>query len=199
MLGFPISFGVRDHLQVFPKGSILTRDVSTAITSLHERAEMQNIEDKWFKKKASCSNSSTTSASSNSLTLSLDSFWGLFIVSGVASSLALLIFAAMFFHEHRHTLTSFDPAETSFWSRIRVVLRLYDQKEPNNGTRLQDSVHGIIGAVEPSSNTNEHSPPRPSSINNIESHIVIEALGTPPADTELCDLNRSQWSSNPRD
>lgn len=174
---------------IFRKGSSLTRDVSTAITRLHEGAEMQKIEDKWFKKKASCSNPSTTTTSSNSLTLSLDSFWGLFIVAGVASSVALLISAAMFFHEHRHILTSFDP-ETSFWCRIRVVLRLYDQRDPNwddyNGTRLQDSVHGKIGAVEPSPNTDDvHSPPRPSST---ESHIVIEELGT-PADTELCDLN----------
>lgn len=162
---------------------------------------MQKIEDKWFKKKATCSNPSTTSASSNSLTLSLDSFWGLFIVAGVASSLALLIFAAMFFHEHRHTLTSFDPAETSFWSRIRVVLRLYDQREPNwddyNGTPLQNSVHAIIGAVEPSPNTNDvHFPPRPSST---ESHIAIEELGTPPADTELCDLNLNGQATRPRD
>ncbi|XP_062023198.1 glutamate receptor 2.8-like isoform X2 [Rosa rugosa] len=173
---------------VFQKGSILTRDVSRAITSVHEGTEMEKIENKWFKNKATCSDSSTTS-SSNSLTLSLDSFRGLFIVAGVASSLALLICAAMFFHEHRRTLRSFDP-EASFWSRIRVLLRLYDQRDPNwdtyNGRQLQGSVHGIIGADEPSPSTN--SPPRPSSTDT-ESHIVIEELGTPPADTELGDLN----------
>ncbi|XP_050363248.1 glutamate receptor 2.8-like isoform X2 [Argentina anserina] len=148
---------------VFQKGSILTRDVSMAITSFHEGAEMEKIDQKWFKNKKTCSDSSTTS-SSNDLTLSLDNFRGLFIVAGVASSLALLICAAIFFHEHRHTFRSFDPG-TSLWSRIRVILRLYDQKDPKwdtyNGRQQQCSVHGIIGGIEGSPSTN--SPPMPSS------------------------------------
>ncbi|KAL6216779.1 hypothetical protein ACLB2K_009998 [Fragaria x ananassa] len=157
----------------FQKGSILTRDVSTAITSVHEGSLMKKIEDKWFiKDQATCSDSSTTS-SSNSLTLSLASFRGLFIVAGVVSSLALLVCAGMFFHEHNHTLRSIDP-ETSFWSRIRIVMRLYDQRDPNwdtyNGRQQQSSVHGVIGAIEASPNINS---PRPSSVNNIEHEIEL--------------------------
>nr|XP_004292790.2 PREDICTED: glutamate receptor 2.8-like [Fragaria vesca subsp. vesca] len=158
---------------VFQKGSILTRDVSTAITSLHEGTEMKKIEDKWFKNKATCSDSGTT-ASSNSLTLSLDNFRGLFIVAGVVSSLSLVICAAMFFHEHRHTLRSIEP-EISIWSRIHSVMSLYDQRDPNwdtyNGRQQQPSVHGVIGAVEASPNT--ISPPRPSSANDIEHEIEL--------------------------
>ncbi|XP_050363245.1 glutamate receptor 2.8-like [Argentina anserina] len=171
---------------VFHKGSLLARDVSRAITSVHEGADMKNIEDKWFKKEASCSSRSTT-GSTRSLTLSLYSFWGLFLIAGVASSLALLIFAAVFLYEHRHTLTSFDP-ETSFWRRICILFSIYDRRDitPYTRRQLQDSVHGKSDAVESLSNAN--SSPRPSSEDNSESHIVIQELGT-PSDTDQLDLN----------
>ncbi|PRQ27948.1 putative ionotropic glutamate receptor, metazoa [Rosa chinensis] len=93
-----------------------------------EGVDMRHVDNKWFRKKASCSNPHTA-GSSNSVTLGLDSFWGLFLIAGVASLLALLIFAAMFLDEHRYTLRCIDP-EISFWRRICVILRVYDQKRP---------------------------------------------------------------------
>nr|XP_011458900.1 PREDICTED: glutamate receptor 2.7-like isoform X2 [Fragaria vesca subsp. vesca] len=151
----------------FQKGSLLTRYISDAI----EITDMTKIEKKWFDR-AGCSNSNSGDPSNN-LTPTVDSFWGLFIIAGVVSSLALLIFAAMFFYDHRHTLLNLDP-KTTYWGRIRVMLRIYDQRDPTSYTYnmrgLQDPVH-CLSADESLPKT---TPPRPSSANHIESHIVVE-------------------------
>ncbi|PPD87174.1 hypothetical protein GOBAR_DD15879 [Gossypium barbadense] len=78
---------------VFPKGSPLVADVSRAILNVTQGDEMQKIHNKWFNN-ATCPDFDPT-VSSNSL--GLESFWGLFLIAGVASISALIIFAAMFF------------------------------------------------------------------------------------------------------
>lgn len=177
-------FSPLGYLQLFQKGSLLTRDVSTAITKVHEGDQMKAIEEKWFKKKASCSSNPNTVGSSD--TLSLDSFWGLFIIAGVSSSLAVFIFVAMFLYENSQTLTRLD-SEASFWTRIREILRVYDQKDRTyhtyNNSKLQDSVCGIA-AVESSPNTS--CPPRSSSSSSdcSEPHIVNQELVGIPNSTE---------------
>ncbi|KAL6179310.1 hypothetical protein ACLB2K_050826 [Fragaria x ananassa] len=162
-------------MQVFQKGSLLTRDFSRTITLLQEGDDTRHIDNKWFSKKASCSNPHNA-GSSNSVTLSRDSFWGLFLIAGFASSLALLIFAAMFLYEHRYTWICHDPG-ISFSRIVRVILRAYDQKDTSSkickGSRLQeqDSVQSIS-----------------CDSNDIESQVVLEELGTPSTDTEHGDL-----------
>ncbi|CAN6690607.1 unnamed protein product [Malus baccata var. baccata] len=144
----------------FQKGSFLTQDFSTAIAKVHEGEKMKAIEDKWFKKNESCSNSDTVQSSN---TLSLDSFRGLFVVAGVASSLAILIFTAMFLYEHSHILTRAD-TEASFWTRIHEILRVYYGKDLTSDiskkSALQDSDHGIAAAE---SSPSSSCPPRSSS------------------------------------
>ncbi|XP_062021430.1 glutamate receptor 2.9-like, partial [Rosa rugosa] len=163
----------------FQKGSLLTRYVSREI----EGTDLTKIEEKWLVKTTSCSDSNAGDSSNNTLTV--DSFWGLFIIAGVASSLALLIFAAMFFYEHRHTLLNLDP-ETTFWGRIRAILRIYDQRDPTSHTYnrrgLQDPVHGL-SAVESLPDTNSSA--RASSAHRIDSHIDLEQH----VRTEHADLN----------
>ncbi|KAH0976320.1 hypothetical protein GBA52_026039 [Prunus armeniaca] len=176
---------------VFQKGALLTREVSRAITLVREGDVMRHIEDKWFNKNASCSaNLNTAAAFTNSLTLGLNSFWGLFLVAGVASSLALVFFVAMFLYENMHTLTCFD-SKASLWRRILAVLRVYDQKDLNTHTfknTLQEAVLHGIGAVESSPNINYPLRSSSNSISNpTESHIVLEELRTPS--TERGDLN----------
>ncbi|PRQ27361.1 putative periplasmic binding protein-like I [Rosa chinensis] len=114
---------------VFPKDSPLARDVSRAILNVNEGGEMDKIEDRWFKKQQSCQNTSNNNVSSNSL--SLESFWGLFLIAGVASSLALLIFVAMFLYEHKDIRLD---SESSFWRKVFVMLRIYDQKDLSSHT-----------------------------------------------------------------
>ncbi|KAM6541994.1 hypothetical protein CsatB_006441 [Cannabis sativa] len=70
----------------FPKGSPLVPDISRAILKVTEGKKMKDMEDVWFKKDTNCPDPNNM-FSSNSL--GLESFWGLFLIGGVASSLAL--------------------------------------------------------------------------------------------------------------
>ena len=129
---------------------------------------MEQIQNKWFKNENVCPDFDP-SVSSNSL--GLESFWGLFLIAGVASISALIIFAAMFLYEQRHVLFQFH-SEPSMWRRIRIMSRIFDQKDPSSHTfkksELRDesstcSVHSI-DVVGSSPNTN--CPPSPSSLSN---------------------------------
>ena len=129
---------------------------------------MEQIQNKWFKNENVCPDFDP-SVSSNRL--GLESFWGLFLIAGVASISALIIFAAMFLYEQRHVLFQFH-SEPSMWRRIRIMSRIFDQKDPSSHTfkksELRDarstcSVHSI-DVVGSSPNTNCQ--PSPSSLSN---------------------------------
>ncbi|KAF2305812.1 hypothetical protein GH714_008239 [Hevea brasiliensis] len=75
----------------FPKGSPLVPDVSRAILNVTEGDKMKEIEQEWFGKQSNCPDPSSSVSSSS---LSLQSFWGLFLIAGAASVSALLIFTA---------------------------------------------------------------------------------------------------------
>ncbi|KAJ9702923.1 hypothetical protein PVL29_004596 [Vitis rotundifolia] len=73
---------------VFPKRSPLVPDVSMQVLNVTEGAKMVQVEKAWFRQTPSCPEL-TSSVSSNSI--GLKSFWGLFLIAGVASSVALII------------------------------------------------------------------------------------------------------------
>ena len=74
--------------QVFPRDSPLAVDMSTAILTLSENGDLQRIHDKWLTRSA-CSSQSDELESER---LHLSSFWGLFLICGMACFLALLLF-----------------------------------------------------------------------------------------------------------
>ncbi|KAF7830387.1 glutamate receptor 2.7-like [Senna tora] len=131
---------------VFPKGSPLVADISRAILNVTQGDKMKTIENAWLKTN-SCPESSTSSVSSNSL--GLESFWGLFLITGVASMLALIIFAIAFLYEHRNILFSHNP-NTSIWRRIRIFLKIFDQRDQSSQTfrrkEMQDKVFNLCWA-----------------------------------------------------
>ncbi|KAI5354099.1 hypothetical protein L3X38_006994 [Prunus dulcis] len=131
---------------VFPKGSPLAREVSRAILNVSEGEKMKDIERIWFEKEASCADPNSLVSSSS---LSLDSFWGLFLIAGVASAFALLIFAAMFLHaecqEILQQLRRLVPG-ASLWTRICVVLRIYDQWDLRSYTFQNNGLEAPIEA-----------------------------------------------------
>ncbi|PQM35368.1 hypothetical protein Pyn_27639 [Prunus yedoensis var. nudiflora] len=138
---------------VFPKGSPLAHDVLRAILNVSEGEKMKDIERIWFKKDASCADPNSLVSSSS---LSLDSFWGLFLIAGVASAFALLIFVAMFLHAERQEilqqLIRLVPG-ASLWTRICVVLRIYDQWDlqsytfQNNGLEAPSKAPAAVPAA----------------------------------------------------
>ncbi|GLT81639.1 hypothetical protein SLE2022_000770 [Rubroshorea leprosula] len=137
---------------VFPRGSPLVADVSRAILNVTESFGIGDIKNAW-KKQTNCPDSSTLDSSNS---LSLGSFWGLFLVAGVTGVLALVYSAAEFLYEQRDVLRECDPG-ISIWNRILQVLRNFDQRDLTShafrqrGLREEDSNIEIIptrGAVE---------------------------------------------------
>ncbi|KAG2631170.1 hypothetical protein PVAP13_2NG004900 [Panicum virgatum] len=74
----------------FQRDSPLAVDLSTAILTLSENGDLQRIHDKWLSP-GTCSSQSTDVGADR---LNLSSFWGLFLISGVACFVALLIYFA---------------------------------------------------------------------------------------------------------
>ncbi|KAK1680088.1 hypothetical protein QYE76_040936 [Lolium multiflorum] len=72
----------------FPRDSPLAEDLSTAILTLSENGNLQRIHDEWLSVRGCDTDDSNISSNS----LSLSSFWGLFVVCGLACAIALLIF-----------------------------------------------------------------------------------------------------------
>ncbi|KAK8460543.1 hypothetical protein SEVIR_2G345900v4 [Setaria viridis] len=80
----------------FPRDSPLAEDLSTAILTLSENGNLQRIHDEWLSG-TECS-ADNNAAASNSLSLS--SFWGLFLICGLACLLALVIFFLRIFCQY---------------------------------------------------------------------------------------------------
>ncbi|KAL4301790.1 hypothetical protein GQ457_10G003090 [Hibiscus cannabinus] len=141
---------------VFPKGSPLVADISREILNVTQGDQMEKIQNKWFKNDEATCLDSNTSVSSNSL--GLDCFWGLFLIAGVASMSALIVFAAMFLYEQRHAL--FEPSsETSIWRRVRFMSRIFDEKDMSCHTFRKHE-------PKDASSSNTNCPPSPSSMSN---------------------------------
>ncbi|KAL6647241.1 hypothetical protein ACP70R_014678 [Stipagrostis hirtigluma subsp. patula] len=74
----------------FQRDSPLAVDLSTAILTLSENGDLQRIHDKWLNPGTCASQSGDIGAER----LNLSSFWGLFLICGVACFIALLIYFA---------------------------------------------------------------------------------------------------------
>ncbi|PRQ24215.1 putative ionotropic glutamate receptor [Rosa chinensis] len=116
---------------VFPKRSPLVPDVSRAVLNVTEGEVIMNLENKWFNRETSCQDLNMPKLSSNSL--GLDSFRGLFIIFGVASILALIIFVASFLYKHRHVLVHSDSTACK-WRRIQDMLKKFNEKDFDSHT-----------------------------------------------------------------
>lgn len=158
------SFFNTNKLQVFPKGSPLVADISRAILNVTQGDKMKVIENAWFGRN-NCPDSNT-SVSSNSL--GLESFWGLFLIVGVASALALIVFVARFLHQNKQIWSQHYDTNSSKWRRISKLLEKFNQRDMSSHTfrkmelqnKSEDYSRRDICEVEASPRTN--CPPSPS-------------------------------------
>ncbi|KAK4419736.1 Glutamate receptor 1.2 [Sesamum alatum] len=81
----------------FPKGSPLVHDMSRAIAQLREEGRLVEMEKRWFKSRQSWQ--SQDSEQSNLNTLSVANFVGLFLISGISTSIAVVAFLIFLLHE----------------------------------------------------------------------------------------------------
>ncbi|KAF7080895.1 hypothetical protein CFC21_084892 [Triticum aestivum] len=136
---------------VFPRGSPMVGDVSREILRLAEGDQMARIEKAWFGEPGTCRDAlGGIGAGGGSSNLSFRSFGGLFLISGVVSSLMLLLYFAIFMYRERDELREAEreaKAEDGSGSvpvrRLRVLLQHYDKrdiKSPTFRTWNDDSV-----------------------------------------------------------
>ncbi|KAB1202887.1 Glutamate receptor 2.7 [Morella rubra] len=148
---------------VFPKGSPLVADVSSAILNITEGDQMKQIEDSWLGAQTNCPDSNNPQVSSGSLSLS--SFSGLFLIAGAASVAALIFNFFMFLRRERQEIFRSFGNQVSVIERIRHVLKIFDSIDASHSVGrklLQDKsdTSNIQGASELPQNLG--SPPTPS-------------------------------------
>ncbi|KAF8657767.1 hypothetical protein HU200_059927 [Digitaria exilis] len=85
----------------FPKGSPMVNDFSRTILSITEGDAIIQIEKKWIGDQHACQNDGAIASPSS---LNFKSFSGLFLVTGVASTSALLIALVMFLYKNKHKI-----------------------------------------------------------------------------------------------
>ncbi|CAL5197393.1 unnamed protein product [Lathyrus oleraceus] len=111
----------------FPPDSPLAVDLSTAILELAENGDLQRIHDKWLLSSACRSQGAKLEVDR----LNLKSFWGLYLVCGLACFLALLIYLIQTLRQYKKH--SPDELESTGQgpgsSRLRTFLSFVDEKE----------------------------------------------------------------------
>ncbi|CAL9089166.1 unnamed protein product [Musa acuminata var. zebrina] len=107
---------------VFHKGSPFVPEISRAILKV-----TADVEKKLYRNRTTCPEQNGA-ATSDSLTFNC--FWGLFLITGTTSVLALFLFSAFFLYEHRHMLsTSTDSDGSSVWQRFVLMVKSFDRKD----------------------------------------------------------------------
>lgn len=103
-------------------------DLSTAMLALSENGDLQRIHDKWLKQ-SSCSGETSEIESDR---LHLKSFWGLFLMCGLACFFALFIYFLQIIRQlyRAAPVESASPGHSSSRSsRLQKLLSLMDEKE----------------------------------------------------------------------
>ncbi|KAJ8634678.1 hypothetical protein MRB53_008945 [Persea americana] len=149
---------------VFPMGSPLVPDLSRAILNLTEEDEMKTIEKAWIGTATTCSDEPTTAQSSS---LTLGSFWGLFLITAAASVTALSIFFFPFLSRNWHVLITPDP-NRSFHQRLIALIRRFDERDISHHTFIRRARPN--GSLEIVNKHAENSPPVDASVPTISSN-----------------------------
>ncbi|GKB08377.1 hydroquinone glucosyltransferase [Tanacetum coccineum] len=110
----------------FPKGSPLVLDFSRAVLQVTEE-QMANISKQMFGEAASCIQQREPTVTSDRL--SLDSFKGLFLIAGLSSTSALMIFIFKFLYNNGEILVS---QGSSVSQKLAAIAKTFDRFESHN-------------------------------------------------------------------
>ncbi|KAA8515169.1 hypothetical protein F0562_018348 [Nyssa sinensis] len=129
---------------VFQKGCPMATHVSEAILKLSENGKLKELEEELFASSSDseCSNSQT---SRNNDSLSLESFWGLYLLSGATSTICFLLFIIHLIKDYRRHQVAQDgdigPSDGSVWNQTRRFAQYYYETEPRTPRRAPTSFH----------------------------------------------------------
>ncbi|KAF8410700.1 hypothetical protein HHK36_003234 [Tetracentron sinense] len=116
----------------FQRDSPLVVDLSTAILRLSENGDLQKIHDKWL----SHSRCSTQVNEVDLYRLSLNSFWGLLLICGIACFLALIAYLIKVLGQFR----KYSPEGKGEEEEEEVELDRSDSHRPNRSKRFKDLI-----------------------------------------------------------
>ncbi|GLT97556.1 hypothetical protein SLE2022_151140 [Rubroshorea leprosula] len=123
----------------FPQGSPLVAYMSRAILNVTEdKDKMDALKRKYLPDKSACQDQTTISSGS----LNVQSFGGLFIITGAASSCSLLAYVLRFLYSNWAQLQT-RHEETSFWSKVSELATHFDRKDPSihSDDRSESRIH----------------------------------------------------------
>lgn len=96
---------INHGLQVFQKGSPIAKDVSEAILKLSEDGNITSLVNQCLNPSYECSSGDKTTNESQSL--SLKSFWGIYLISGATSTICFLVsLVRLQYNYRRHPQTN---------------------------------------------------------------------------------------------
>ncbi|KAL7211692.1 hypothetical protein ACSBR2_014530 [Camellia fascicularis] len=126
----------------FQKGSPIAIDVSKVILTISENGDLKKIREKWFK--VSSSNCSNVDSATDSL--KLQSFWVLYLISGITSTICFMFFLIHILKNYRNHVQASQgnittPSIRSLWSKM-VNFAWYFH---NGGTRTPRTAPTIDG------------------------------------------------------
>ncbi|KAL1188484.1 Glutamate receptor 3.1 [Cardamine amara subsp. amara] len=125
----------------FPRDSPLAVDMSTAILGLSETGELQNIHNRWLSK-SNCSKAQD-SQSDDSEQLKVHSFWGMFLVVGIACLVAFILHFFKIlrdFCKHKPEKEEVIPKPsriTRSLTKLQTFLAFLDEKDEESKRKLK--------------------------------------------------------------
>ncbi|KAK9936483.1 hypothetical protein M0R45_013324 [Rubus argutus] len=148
---------------VFQKGSPLAKDFSKAILELLENGEIKKLQKEWLTPEEECSKNSTSNQS-----LSLNSFAGLYVISGATSTFCFLLSLAIWLRRFQLQETNggnASPSNENIWNKtVRIVkfFKLRDLEIPSRAPTFASYVGDWTtprwGKYSPTSNNPEQPP-----------------------------------------
>lgn len=120
-------------MQVFQKGSPMTKDFSEAILTLAENGKLKALEEEWLTPSKECP-SNSTSPETESLTI--DKFWGLYIICAATSTICLVLALLKKNYLHNHNQYNHEEEEAQLQGNVTA---------DDNDNSVWNKALGIVG------------------------------------------------------
>ncbi|KAL5206658.1 hypothetical protein ABZP36_034867 [Zizania latifolia] len=118
----------------FPQGSPLTSEISRGILNFTSSNKMAQLEKQLYGD-TTCPDKDD---SQNSSSITLHSFLGLFIITGVSSSLALILHVVITLYNHQHDFRSGSSSQSSWSGWLAIVSKMFHEGDNPNAPPQND-------------------------------------------------------------